>query len=186
MIADKIVDKADDFLHEQEKPNNSGFMSPEFEAKMKAMGWEKGEPWCASFAKLVFSLAYEGDIERLKEIESHFSKSAVLTYINFDKSDWKTQNPNGSPIMKPVVGALVVWRMGAGTSGHIGVVSKVISDTEFEAIEGNTNDAGGREGVEVAVKLRKVTTAQRMYSLNLLGFVLPKESIIISPEEKKN
>jgi hypothetical protein len=178
MIESIIIDKADDFLNEREKSGNMGFVNPEFEAKMKSIGWEKGEPWCASFAKLVFSLAYEHDVERLKEIDMHFSKSAVLTYRNFDKSDWKTQNPNGSPIMKPAVGALVVWRMGTGMSGHIGVVRKVISDIEFESIEGNANSQGGKEGIEVAVKLRKVTTVQRQYSLNLLGFVLPKASVV--------
>jgi hypothetical protein len=173
MTTDNIIQSALSFLGQEETDGNSGFINPEFQAEMQRVGWQKGEAWCATFAELVFSKAYQGS-PLLTELEKLFSKSAVQTYLNFDKSDWKTQNENGTPIMVPVVGALAVWRMGNSSAGHIGVVVNVISPTEFETVEGNTNDDGSREGVEVAIKKRKVTYGMLKNRLNLLGFVYPK------------
>lgn len=174
MISENIIKTAHDYIGQREKPNNSGFQNIEFQKKMEEVGWDSGEAWCASFAKLVWLEAYKNSPERIAEIEKLFSKSATKTYQNFDESDWKTQNPDGTPILAPQEGALVVWRMGNTWAGHIGIVCKVISKTEFETIEGNTNDAGGREGIEVAHKRRFVTRTFSTTGLNLLGFILPK------------
>jgi CHAP domain len=174
MIAEKIITTASKFIGEKEIKDNSGFINPEFQKAMEAIGWEKGEPWCASFAKLVWLKSYKGNTARLLELNFNFSKSAVETYRNFDKSDWKTQNPDGTPIKIPQEGALAVWRMGRSSAGHIGIVAKVVSQTEFETIEGNTDSMGGREGIEVAYKRRFVTRQYSLNSLNLLGFILPK------------
>jgi surface antigen len=173
MIVEKIVDVAHCYIGQEEKPNNSGFEDAEFEAAMTKVGWEAGEAWCASFAKLVWREAYKTDAARLLEVERLFSKSAVQTYRQFDASDWKTQNEDGSPIVVPQVGALVVWQFGDSTKGHIGIVARVFSQTEFETIEGNTDDNGGREGIKVAYR-RRIVRRARGEGLNLLGFVLPK------------
>jgi hypothetical protein len=142
---------------------------------MTQVGWLKGEAWCATFAKLVFKNAYKDKPEIQSEIEKLFSKSAVSTYYNFDKSNWKTQNSDGTPYKKPRKGALVVWRYGDSWAGHIGIVTNVsIKEGWFETIEGNTNSFGSREGIEVAVKQRKLTSPYSDKGLNLIGFVYPK------------
>lgn len=174
MVTDKIIQIAHDFIGEKEKPNNSGFKNPEFETRMAQVGWSQGEAWCASFAKLVWLEAYKNEPKRIAEIQKLFSKSATQTYRNFDNSDWKTQTTEGKPILTPQEGALVVWRMGNTWTGHIGIVCKVISATEFETIEGNTDAAGGREGIEVAHRRRFVTRTFDPAGFNLLGFILPK------------
>lgn len=174
MITEKITTAAHQYIGEKETPNNSGFQNPIFQKLMELVGWQTGEAWCASFAKLVWFEAYKNDPKRLAELQKLFSKSATQTYKNFDNSDWKTQTPEGKPILTPQEGALVVWRMGNTWTGHIGIVCKVVSPTEFETIEGNTDAAGGREGIEVAHRRRFVTRTFDANGFNLLGFILPK------------
>ena len=169
-----IVEQAKLYIGQRETENNGGFESPSFQKKMQDIGWQLGDAWCASFVKLVWMEAYKCDLARLLELEHLFSPSAVATYRNFDASDWKTQNADGSPIRIPSVGALVVWRMGNSESGHIGIVTEVLSNTAFKSIEGNTNEAGGREGIEVAEKKRAINRRFLPNGLNLLGFILPK------------
>lgn len=173
MVTEKITDIAHRYIGQEEKPNNSGFEDAAFEADMERVGWTEGEAWCASFAKLVWWETYKNDPLRLLQVERLFSKSAVQTYRNFDASNWKTQNRDGSPIVIPQVGALAVWQFGEGPKGHIGIVTKVVSQTEFETVEGNTDDKGGREGVKVAFR-RRIVRRTWGDGLNLLGFVLPK------------
>jgi hypothetical protein len=179
MIENSIILIAANYLGQKETTQNSGFQDPAFQAKMEKIGWETGEAWCASFAKLVFLESYQNDLARLSELEHLFSKSAVQTYRNFDESNWKTRNKDGSPITVPQVGALVVWRKGRSQSGHIGVVVQVNTPTDYESIEGNTNDEGAREGYEVAVRRRIIRRTFDSDGLNLLGFILPKPVMLL-------
>jgi hypothetical protein len=171
---EKITQIAQQYIGQRELKGNKGFQDADFQKEMEAVGWDDGEAWCATFAKLVFKKAYIGTVLEA-EIEKLFSKSATATYANFDKSDWKTQLPNGKPIKTPEVGALVVWRMGDSWAGHIGVVTEIVSSTEFKTVEGNTDGKGGREGIEVAEKLRQTNQKFNPKGLNLIGFILPKE-----------
>jgi hypothetical protein len=56
--------------------------------------------------------------------------------------------------------------------GHAGVVVEA-HDNYFKSVEGNTNDAGGREGYIVAEK-RRYYTFDVDNGLRLLGFVHPE------------
>ena len=58
-IGDKIVEIAMNYLGQEEVSGNMGFEDDEFEKKMKAVGWEKGQAWCAYFAELVWKEAYK-------------------------------------------------------------------------------------------------------------------------------
>jgi hypothetical protein len=79
----------------------------------------------------------------------------------------------------PVVDSIVIWqnikvarRIGLVTAKKfscVGIVFKVITDSSCKSIEGNTNDAGGREGYIVAEKQR--TTLKKEDGLNVLGFI---------------
>jgi hypothetical protein len=49
--------------------------------------------------------------------------------------------------------------------GHTGIVVSVNADGSYTTIEGNTNEAGSREGDRVAVKVRNLSDAK------LKGFI---------------
>ena len=101
----------------------------------------------------------------LKIIKDMFSASAFKTFLNFSKI--------GMTSDKPQVGSVVIWRNYvrgvAQWTGHAGIVVEVHPD-HFVSIEGNTNDAGGREGYIVARKKRKYSFT--VYNgLAVAGFV---------------
>ncbi len=167
-INELIALTAQKYLGKREKPNNAGFVDAEFEKRMAAVGFIKGQSWCAYFSELVWSEAYfEYDPQRGHELSKIFSASATSTYKNFDI------NPGWEVSKVPVVGALAVWRHGLGWQGHIGIVFK-LGDKNFQSIEGNTNSEGGREGIEVALKTRALDYKIGDNKLNLIGFVIPK------------
>ncbi|WP_423058718.1 peptidoglycan-binding protein [Brevibacterium linens] len=61
---------------------------------------------------------------------------------------------------KPVVGAIAYYNLsGLGRISHVGIVIKVYSNGSFDAIEGNTDVAGGRTGGKVMIKRRKAMGA---------------------------
>lgn len=167
---------------QKEISGNQGFVDADFEEKMEDVGWRTGQAWCAYFAELVWKQGYrgiatalsdEGSAEALaiiNQLSKLFSGSAVATLRNFTKSgDFEVSE-------KPVEGAIAIWqshRNGkASWTGHAGVVIGA-HEHYFVTIEGNTNSQGGREGVEVARKVRKFRwTTQN--GLRLKGFIHPK------------
>lgn len=157
----KVVQIAKSYIGKTEKPNNQGFNDAAFEKKMQAVGFEKGHAWCAYFTELVFKEAYPTN----KELDKLFSASAVTTFYNFQKANYKIS-------IKPEVGSLVIWQTQKDGkpqwTGHAGIVVEVNGDT-FKSVEGNTNDGGGRDGYIVALKSRKVQQVKN--GLQVLGFV---------------
>lgn len=164
-INEKIVAIAQGYIGQTEKPGNAGFNNAAFEAKIKQTGWAKGQSWCAYFCELVWKEAYTGT-GLTTALDKLFSASATATFANFKAS------ANFKVVAKPVPGAVAIWRYGNGWQGHAGIVSRVEADT-FYCIEGNTNDAGGREGYMVAQRKRKLNEPFKAKGLNLLGFVVP-------------
>lgn len=128
---------------------------------MESVGFQSGQAWCAYFAELVFKEAYPSN----KDLDKHFSASAVTTFYNFQKANYKI-------LSKPEVGSLVIWQNQKDGkpqwTGHAGVVVESNGDS-FKSVEGNTNDVGGREGYIVALKSRKVQQVKN--GLQILGFV---------------
>jgi hypothetical protein len=174
MIQDAIVNNAISFVGEQEIRGNLGFNDDTFQEYMEAVGWQEKQAWCAYFVELVWKLSYATRSSAIvKELDALFSASAVQTYRNFNESTrWGTSN-------HPQKGGLVVWQTHIDDeplwSGHIGIVKKVMDHTSIESIEGNTNAAGGREGIEVATKNRVLIDSGRGRRLVYLGCVKPME-----------
>jgi hypothetical protein len=161
----KAVEVALKYVGQKELPNNTFDQNTDFGRKMHAVGQRDTMAWCALFCELVFKEAYP---ERFAELDRMFSASAVQTYKNFLKGGGYLEN------RMPKEGNLVIWQMMkegvAQWQGHAGIVKDVKSSWEFTSIEGNTNDLGGREGVTVAIKERKVLK-DVWNGLKVLGFI---------------
>lgn len=113
-------------------------------------GKTDGYPWCAAFVSFC--------VQKLFKTFPHFSglvaprEASVSRFLNI----WaKQQNclifSSKSELYKPQAGDIVVF-----TFSHIGIVERVEGNT-ITTIEGNTNDAGGREGTLVARKQRSTS-----------------------------
>lgn len=168
-LTEKIVKVASDYVGQQEIRGNKGFKNPAFQKKMQDCGWAMGHAWCAYFTELVWKEAFGKSHPMYNTLDRLFSPSAVSTYSNFRGHLKLFQSGN-----KPKAGALVAWRYGNGWQGHIGIVESVIDKNRFNTIEGNTNSAGGREGIEVARKVRSLGLPHRAKGLNLIGFIYPE------------
>ena len=159
-----IAEIAKKYIGQTEKPNNMGFNNAEFEKKMKAVGFAPSQSWCAYFTELVWKEAMPNLVAELDKL---FSASATQTLKNFQAAGYTISKT-------PQLGALAVWQYGSSWKGHIGIVSQLRSETMFMAIEGNTNDKGGREGYIVAERARMLNAKHTESGLNLLGFIIPK------------
>lgn len=129
-------------------------------------GQKDGEPWCCYFQEGIFCKAFPHKDAELRKL---FSANCVETFYNFLRSrKYKV-------VSYPVPGALVIWQNVKGgviqMTGHAGLCVRAISRTQFNSIEGNTNEAGSREGVMVAEKLLR-STARTENGLNVLGFII--------------
>jgi len=153
------------YIGVHEDPNNTFSDRTEFGKKVHAAGQHDHEAWCAYAAEVAFKDAYPS---RFAELDKLFNASAIVTFNNFKKAGYKIS-------LDPVKDALVIWqhyKEGVATwQGHAGIVSEVFPNKEFKSIEGNTNAAGGREGIEVAEKKRAVNYTN-IDGLRLLGFVI--------------
>lgn len=160
----KAVQVALTYVGQKELPGNVFSNESDFGKKLHAVGQKDGDPWCALFTELVFKEAYP---EKFKEFDKLFSASAVQTFKNFTKASYPVNT-------LPREGNLVIWQMMKDGQpqwqGHAGIVTDLKSSWEFISVEGNTNEAGGREGVAVAVKQRKVIK-DVWNGLKVLGFV---------------
>lgn len=156
----KITTIAASYIGQKEKPNNSGFVDPVFESKMRRLArFYTGAPWCAFFAELVWIEA--------EQDATLILPSAVGTMVEASgRGNWHTT---------AVPGAVAVWRKFEGgnktNQGHVAIVESVAPDG-FTTIEGNTNAAGGREGDTVARKQRSYSWHNES-GLRLMGFVHP-------------
>lgn len=181
MIYEKILETAKKYIGTKEKAGNLGFDNMHFEDNMHACGWKTGYAWCSFFAELVWREAYSAfDTTVANTIGLIFSGSAVQTFHNFNKNKQEGFVIKIETFPKP--GSLVVWQKyknGKATQwGHIGIVDIAASDS-FKTIEGNTNNAGYREGDGVYQKTRKYNF-EKTNGLRLLGFIEPKELLSVS------
>lgn len=190
-INQKIINRAMYYRGQQEIPGNQGFIERDlhekiddktFQEKMELCGWEKGQAWCAYFVELVWKEAYAGD-PLVSLLDILFNAGALATWNNFSKSEFITDK-------KPEPGAIAIWQnyryvtipnyhdlknsrteLRGTWQGHAGIVIEVIKN-EFVTIEGNTNENGSREGIEVARKIRLLSFDIHK-GLVLKGFIHP-------------
>lgn len=170
-ISEIIATIAESYEGITEVKGNMGFKDKEFEALMEDVGWQKGEAWCAYFTELVWKKAYSDSPDVLNKLDKLFKAGAVATYNSFKASKEFTVDKH------PKRGDLVIWQTWKNNTphwtGHAGIVIAVTNDNEFISVEGNTNSSGGRDGIEVALKHRKLTFDAKN-GLVLRGFIHPK------------
>lgn len=164
----QVIAIALSYVGQKEIKGNKGFEDKEFEKRMKAVGFQSGWAWCCLFAELCFVSAF---VDKKEELTELFSASVTATARNFNASkNWNMTD-------KPSPGALAIFRVvrngRKAWQGHIGIVEKVAKDKKtFTCIEGNANSSGGREGIEVAIRKRKLEF-DKPNGLVLQGFIVP-------------
>lgn len=147
-----LADIAAKYVGVTETGNNLAGESKELLAIFKAddlviNGKTDGYPWCAAFVSFC--------VQKLYKTSPYFSglvgprEASVSRFLNV----WAKQNsclifPPGSAAFQPQKGDIVVFKF-----SHIGIVEQV-AGSQVSTIEGNTNDAGSREGTLVARKQR--------------------------------
>ena len=168
--AQRIIAIAQGYIGNKEIKGNQGFENKAFEKKLKQVGFYMGAPWCAFFTKLVYGEAYYDNKMLHAAVAKCCSGGALLTLQLHE------DNGTFSVGEEPRPGAIIIWRMGAGKSGHAGIVVSVDKDKNtMMTIEGNTNMHGSREGDRVAQKLRTITRDFQKSGLNVTGYIYPFE-----------
>ena len=174
MYKNRTVRYAKKFVGEKEIAGNMGFESEKFDELMRKYGdFRDTQAWCASFVKMIWmkkmGRKYEALLDRL------ITPSTQTTWANFEKDD-SGLFTLGTEAKK---NAIVIWQKytnGKPTwQGHTGLVKKANKDKTFTTIEGNTNDSGGREGIEVAEK-------ERTYNFNVNNGLRLKGFIYLNPK----
>jgi len=166
-IVENFIAYASWYIGQKEKPGNSGFYDAAFEKEMIKAGWRVKDPWCATFIKMVFRKLFTGEL--LDAVNLQFNASAKQTFDRVKKAGVFATGTVPEP------GAIVIWLHGNGPAGHEGMVVSVNFKTNtMTTIEGNTNDAGNREGEVVAKKPRTITRPFNPKGLNVYGYIYPR------------
>jgi hypothetical protein len=173
LIQELIVEKAMEFIGQEENAGNMGFKSKWFDRLMRSVGFVDTHAWCVYFAELVWTKTYEeNDARKLPALKKLFTGGAVRTFRRF-KADDRFQIST-----QPIQGSLVFWQKYKNgkptTQGHCAICTKTTFAVTglVYSIDGNTNDNGSREGIKVAEKSRNWNMGSKS-GLVLLGFVVP-------------
>jgi len=160
----KLAETARKYIGQMEMIGNIFSPNTDFGKKLHAVGQKDGDAWCSLFGELV---AKEADPTNFKIYDSLFSASAVQTFKNFRSHGYKI-------IYKAQPDTIVVWQRfingKESWQGHLGITDTVLDNNMFNAIEGNSNEAGAREGKIVNSKLRSLAYHTEN-GLRLLGFI---------------
>ena len=117
------------------------------------MNGRQGEAfaWCAGFVTFLLDQAAQS-----LEIDKPIAGSASCDTLAAQASDASVLLPEAEAANRLTAGNIFLVRRIAGDWTHTGVVTAVYDDA-FDTIEGNTNDAGQREGIEVCARTRAYT-----------------------------
>jgi hypothetical protein len=108
-------------------------------------------PWCAGFASFVMREAAES-LDAPLPLEPSFSCDLLAADAKANGC-FCAGSARVVPPARVRAGALFLNRRTAGDWVHVGIVTSAEAEV-FHTIEGNTNDAGDREGYEVCRRVR--------------------------------
>jgi hypothetical protein len=159
---------------QMEITGNKGFVDPEFEKRMREVGFQSGHSWCVYFAELCAKEAFP---DRYTEFDKLFTPNAMATLERFRKAGYKIHT-------EPKADTVVIWQkyhkgepqfvQDGNTTwwlGHAGICVKAVNSWIFNSVEGNTNDGGSREGDRVAHKFGRKCLAKVTTGLKVVGFI---------------
>ncbi len=107
-------------------------------------------PWCAGFATFVVEQA-SAALGRTAPLGRTYSCDVLAERAR--GADRLVEGPLADPARAIRPGSLFLVRRSAGDWEHVGIVCAARPDA-FHTVEGNTNDAGDREGYEVCARVR--------------------------------
>lgn len=152
----------------QEIPNNQGWKDEFLSLSMDAVGFKKGWAWCMLFAQVCVELYYsQFDSSLINKYRECFSPSVVTTFRNFKKNYLEMVSN------VPTQNSVCFWQhyvQGKPTAqGHAGIVLS-FDNTFISTVDGNTNEAGSREGDGVYRKKRLIKYKPDN-GLRILGYI---------------
>lgn len=134
----KALDVAKTQLGQQEKPLGSNWGKP-VQDYLASVGITFPASWCMAFVYWCF--------KQVEPVPPLFKTGGVLRSWNEADKKYRVKDPQP--------GDVFIMDFGKGL-GHTGIVEKVDA-TFIYTIEGNSNDSGSREGIEVTRKQRPKT-----------------------------
>jgi len=142
-LSEKALLVAISQIGKSEKPHGSNWGEP-VKTYLASVGINFPASWCMAFIYWCFSEASKN----LKVSNTAVKTGGVLAAWNKALPAQKSKNPG--------IGSVFIMDHGKGL-GHTGIVEKF--DEKFiYTIEGNTNDTGSREGIEVCRRKRLRTS----------------------------
>ena len=111
------------------------------EMYLQNCGLGKGYPWCAAFVKWTYDKAKVNNFMTGAAASAHNGKNLCFYHHKFFKE------PDSGD-------AFTLYFVKLGRIGHTGFYNKRVSSSIYQSVEGNTNEAGSREGDGVYVKYR--------------------------------
>lgn len=123
---------------------------PRVREYLKNAGINVPAPWCAAY--VYFCVSVVCDIFGLEDtiLENVRLKALVQAYVAYARSNGLTITPDMAD-----AGDLVCFDFNKDRKfDHCGFLTGPIKNNKFATVEGNTNDAGAREGDKVATKIR--------------------------------
>jgi hypothetical protein len=130
-------------IGQDEKPHGSNWGEP-VRTYLASVNINFPASWCMAFIYWCFNEA----AKKLQLKNPAIKSGGVLNVWNKTSKNFKSN--------KPSIGAVFIMDYGKGL-GHTGIVEK-FDDKYIYTIEGNTNDTGSREGIEVCKKQRLQTS----------------------------
>lgn len=116
------------------------------EAFLASVGLPKGYAWCMAFVYWAFQQASH----ELNVKNPLIRTAGVLRQWNETKL---------SKVKTPKAGDIFIMDFGGG-AGHTGLVVGLEGKTKIRTFEGNTNDAGSREGLKAMFRIRTISSCK--------------------------
>jgi len=136
-------------VHVFELPQNRGAAVARY---LKSVGLDEGYPWCMAFVYWCVEMA-----ARRLHVNNPLVKTGGVLF-QWEHTNLQKIAPRSSNISP---GDIFIIDFGAG-KGHTGFVEEIHGNL-LVTIEGNSNDNGSREGVEVARRERVMSEINKGY-----------------------
>lgn len=151
-LREAALSYAHDFAHVREEGSNRGTAVEFF---LRCANVDPGAPWCAAFVNACAELGAAIRDKEPSPLEQVKRQAFVADYVTWAKEHGRTVRPLE---MEPG-DIFCLWNRSKLRHAHMGFVDWVNPERtgpqDFKTIEGNSDEAGRREGVRVVARRRK-------------------------------